>query len=87
MGRTNATYRDTLRGIESEWSEFQRALRREDQQHFDRLFEHARRYADAAGHQNPTDPMPAVLLSMVLAQERERERLAERVAELEERIE
>ncbi|GAB3686655.1 hypothetical protein GCM10028857_19070 [Salinarchaeum chitinilyticum] len=86
MGRTNATYRDTLRSIEGEWDDFERALRRNDREHFQRLFEHARRYADAAGNQNPTDPMPAILLSMLLAQERERATLAERVDELEARL-
>lgn len=86
MGRTNATFRDLLRHTETEWGDYRRALRRRDREHFDRLFEHARDHADAAGYLNPTDPVPAILLSIVLAQERERSELAERIATLEERV-
>ncbi|AGB17391.1 hypothetical protein Halru_2820 [Halovivax ruber XH-70] len=70
MGRTNPTYRDQVRSIEERWGDYRRALRGQDQPHFDRLFEHGRQYADAAGYQNPTDPMLALLVSIVLAQER-----------------
>lgn len=87
MGRTNATFRDLIRRTEREWGAFRRTLRRRDQPHFDRLLEHAREHADAAGSLNPTDPVPAILLSVVLAQERERSELAERVAELEGQVE
>lgn len=83
MGRTNATFRDLIRRTERDWQPFRRALRRRDQAHFDRLVEHARDHADAAGTLNPTDPVPAILLSIALAQERERAQLADRVDELE----
>lgn len=86
MGRTNATFRDLLRHTEREWADYRRALRRRDREHFDRLFDHARDHADAAGNLNPTDPVPALLLSVVLAQERERARLEERVEEQAERL-
>lgn len=52
MGRTNPTYRDALRAMESRWEDYRRALRRADQQVFDRLFEAARVHADASGLQN-----------------------------------
>jgi len=71
MGRTTPTYRDFLRGYEEEWAPFRRALRRDRQAAFDRLFERAHEHADAAGHQNAADPRFAVLLSMLVAQERE----------------
>lgn len=86
MGRTNATYRDVLRRTEQDWSDFRRALRHVDREHFDRLIEHARTYADAAGNQNPTDPIPMILLSIVLAQERHQARLEKRVDDLEDTI-
>jgi len=79
MGRTNPTYRDQVRAIQERWGAFRRGLRRRDQPHFDRLFEHGRQYADAAGYQNPTDPMVALLVSITLTQER-------RIAELEQRL-
>lgn len=69
MGRTNATYRDHLDAYEQRCKPFRRALRREHQQDFDRLFERARNRAHAAGHLNSTDPERAALLSMLVAQE------------------
>lgn len=76
MGRTNPTHRDRLRHLEAHWGDYRRALRHRDQAHFDRLWEHASTYADAAGYQNAERPMDLVFLSIVLAQER-------RIAELE----
>lgn len=75
MGRTNPTYRDVLRGIEKRWQPYRRTLRRRDQPHFDRLFEHGRSHADAAGHLNHGEPLFSLLLSIVLEQERRLSRL------------
>lgn len=79
MGRSNPTYRDNLRRLEERWGDYRRALRRRDQEHFDRLWEHAAAYADAAGYQNTERNLDLVLVSVVLAQER---RIAELEAEL-----
>ena len=76
MGRSNPTYRDNLRRLEERWADYRRALRRRDQEHFDRLWEHAAGYADAAGYQNTERNLDLVLVSIVLAQER-------RIADLE----
>lgn len=83
VGRTNPTYRDHLSATEDDWRDVRRALRRRHQDDFDRLFEYARRYADAAGYRNRADPTEALLLSMLLGLEAERRRLAARVAALE----
>lgn len=83
MGRTNPTYRDVIRQLEDEWSTMRRALRREYQADFDRLFDRARGYADAAGYANPPDPERAFLLSLLLAHEAEVRRLHDRIDELE----
>lgn len=80
MGRTNPTYRDLLRAIEDQWGDYRRALRRREQPYFDRLFDHARRRADAAGAQNHDDPMVSILPSIAIAQQR-------RITLLEERLE
>ena len=80
MGRTNPTYRDVLRSLEDNWQDYRRALRRPDQDRFDRLWEDARQYADAGGYLNYPDPMVVALVSMVLAHER---RLQDLEAELE----
>lgn len=70
MGRTNPTYRDLLTGIEGRWQPYRRALRRRDQPHYDRLFEHARAHADAAGYLNHDEPFHPLLVSILLEQER-----------------
>jgi len=79
MGRTNPTYRDALRRLEADCQPFRRALRRQYQTDFDRLFERARGFADAAGYRNGTDPEFAFLVSVALAQEVELRELRERV--------
>ncbi|RDI72657.1 hypothetical protein [Halopelagius longus] len=70
MGRTNPTFRDTIRAVEDDWSDFRRALRRRDQPHFDRLFDHVRAHADAAGYLNHRTPEIPMIVSIVLEQER-----------------
>lgn len=77
MGRTNPTYRDALSRLESEWEPMRRALRREYQADFDRLFDRGRTFADAAGHANHPDPERALVLSLLLAHEVELRRLRE----------
>ncbi|MFW5918904.1 MAG: hypothetical protein ACOCSF_01735 [Halanaeroarchaeum sp.] len=83
MGRTNPTYRDLLESVEERWGTYRRGLRRDDQPHFDQLFVHARRHADASGLQNHDDPLAAVLLSVALEQEKEIAALEARVEALE----
>lgn len=70
MGRTNPTFRLLLQGIEDRWQAYRRALRHQDQRHFDRLFEHADAHADAAGYLNHDDPMLPILVSILLEQEK-----------------
>lgn len=87
MGRTNATYRDLLRALQERWGTYRRGLRREDQVHFDRLFTHARNYADASGLQNHEDPVVPVLVSIALAQEKHLLALESRIDALEAALE
>ncbi|MFC6733870.1 MULTISPECIES: hypothetical protein [unclassified Haladaptatus] len=82
MGRTNPTYRDLVRGTETRWQDYRRALRRDDQPHFDRLFEHARAHADAGGFLNHQFVELPILLSIALEQEKELARLRERLDQL-----
>jgi hypothetical protein len=70
MGRTNPTYRESIRGLEDQWQPFRRALRCRDQSHFDRLFEHARAHADAGGLLNHQFAELPLLLSILVEQER-----------------
>ncbi|WP_080510390.1 hypothetical protein [Halorubrum coriense] len=86
MGRTNPTYRDSLRAIEDRWAEFRRALRRRDQPRFDQLFEYAREHADASGLLNHQNPLVPALFSIDLKQEATLEDHEERLEVLERRL-
>ena len=70
MGRTIPTFRQLIEEATQRWSKFRRALRREDQEHFDRLFRRVRCYTQAATYQCSDNPMEAILLSIALDQEK-----------------
>jgi hypothetical protein len=83
MGRTNRTFRDELRTVRDHWSDYRTALRRRNQERFDRLFEYGRRHADAGGHLNPIDPMLPTLFAIAIEHERQLEQLERRIEVLE----
>jgi hypothetical protein len=70
MGRTVPTFRQLIEDTAQRWAKFRRALRREDQSHFDRLFHRARCYTQAGTYQCHDNPMETILLSIALDQER-----------------
>jgi hypothetical protein len=70
MGRTIPTFRQLIEQAAQRWSKYRRALRREDQVHFDRLFNYVRCFTQAATYQCDEDPMQSILLSIALAQEK-----------------
>jgi hypothetical protein len=70
MGRTVPTFRQLIEETVQRWAKFRRALRREDQEHFDRLFLCIRCYVQAATYQCNDNPMEAILLSIALDQEK-----------------
>src|ERR1700676_1047235 len=66
MGRTVPTFVQLIEDATARWSKFRRALRREDQEHFDHLFRSVRSYTQAATYQCHDNPMEAILLSIAL---------------------
>jgi hypothetical protein len=71
MGRTVPTFCQFVESTAQKWRlKFRRALRREDQEHFDRLFRSVRTYTQAATYQCSDNPMEAILLSIALDQEK-----------------
>jgi hypothetical protein len=70
MGRTVPTFRQLVDDAIARWSKFRRALRREDQEYFDRLFRRVRSYTQAATYQASDNPMEAILLSIALDHEK-----------------
>jgi hypothetical protein len=62
MGRTVPTFVQLIQEAAERWKKFRRALRREDQPHFDRLFVRVRCYTQAATYQAHDNPMEAEAL-------------------------
>ena len=86
MGRTNPTYRDALRAIEERWAAFRRALRRRDQSRFERLFEYARKHADASGLLNHQNPLLSALFRIDLEQESRLDEHEQRLEDIEQAL-
>lgn len=75
MGRTLPTFNTWLEEEQASWRGFRRALRREDQEAFDRLFGLAKAHmAEAAAAARPI-PFDSFLLCVLLEQQKEIERL------------
>ena len=88
MGRTVLPYSHVWEEERSRWVKFRRALRKEDQAHFDRLFDLARLHLQAGVYASNPWPLESMLLSMLLEHEKVvcvlRERLEKLEAEKEE---
>jgi uncharacterized coiled-coil protein SlyX len=85
MGRTILPLSQMLAEHEQRLTKFRRALRAEDQQAFDALFEQARLHIQAAVYAANPDPAEAFFLSMLIENWKLIDRLEKRVAELESR--
>ncbi len=66
MGRTVATMTQVVDQEAANFSQFRRALRKEDQEIFDRLFAAARHHAAPAAYQSHASPFETILLAMLL---------------------
>jgi hypothetical protein len=66
VGRTVPTFVQLIENAGARWAKFRRALRREDQEHFDRLFRSVRAYTQAATYQCHDNPLEAILLCIAL---------------------
>ena len=85
MGRTVTPFSIVLSQEESRLKKFRRALRAEDRQHFDELFEHARRNIQAAVQAAAPDPMESIILLMLVEMQKEIQELKARLPEAEPR--
>ncbi|MGH9594405.1 MAG: hypothetical protein ACRD5L_15045 [Bryobacteraceae bacterium] len=66
MGRTIPTFIQRIEETLQHWSKFRRALRREDQEPFDRVFQRVRFYTQAATYQCHNNTMEAILLCVAV---------------------
>jgi len=70
MQRTNPPFSVVLEQEIQDWQKFRRALRKEDQQVFDHLFEKARLHVQAGGCASRPWPFETILISMLLEHEK-----------------
>jgi len=70
MGRTVLPFSQVLAREYEEWKKFRRALRKEDQEAFDRLFDRAKLHVHAAAYISHPWPMESILLSICLEHEK-----------------
>jgi hypothetical protein len=70
MGRTVLPFSQVLAREYEEWKKFRRALRKEDQEAFDRLFDRAKLHVQAAVYISHPWPMESILLSICLEHEK-----------------
>src|SRR5215211_4437819 len=83
MGRTVLPFSQVLAERQQELSKFRRALRAEDQQAFDALFEQARIHIQAAVYYSNPDPAEAFFLSVLIETWKQVDSLQSRLEELE----
>ena len=87
MGRTIRTFRDAVDSEEGRWKDFRRTLRRGQREYLDRVFDCARRRADAGTMIATPRISDVVFLSAMMELLEENDRLNGRIAELEQRVE
>ena len=85
MGRTVLPYSHVWEEERGRWQKFRRALRRQDQEQFDRLFELARLHLQAGVYAANPWPLESMLLSMLLEHQKVISALEERLRILEAR--
>src|SRR2546428_255943 len=66
MGRTTQTMTQLVAQEEAYWAPFRRALRKEDQVVFDKLFAAARHHTAPAHYASHATPFDSMLLAMIL---------------------
>ncbi|KAF5420609.1 MAG: hypothetical protein C5S44_08085 [Candidatus Methanocomedens sp.] len=77
MGRTVPSFRLLLDSIIMELGDFKRALRRRDQQVFDRIMDMAREHTSASTVAAAVDPMDTIVLSILIEQQKQIDDLKE----------
>ena len=68
MGRTVLPYRHVLDKEKESWRLFRKAMSKEDQEAFDRLFDRGKMHTSAGVYMSHPWPMETILLSILLEQ-------------------
>ena len=83
MGRTVAPFSQILEAEFESWNKFRHALRREDQEAFDALFAAAKYHVAAMVYASRVTPMEAILMGILVEQQKAIAQLKGRLRELE----
>jgi len=83
MGRTLSTSTQLIAQEVSAWSAFRRALRREDQEILDSLFQAAKYHVAAGSYASKASPFEAMMVAMLIEAYKSNTRLEKRLARLE----
>jgi len=83
MGRTLATFTQLIEQEAMAWQAFRRALRKEDQAHFDALFRAAKYHVAAGSYASKSAPFEAMILAMLIESHKTNALLEARVLRLE----
>lgn len=86
MGKTVLPFSQVLAEKQAHFNKFRRALREEDQQAFDALFEQARLHIQAAVYYADPDPAEALFLSIMIENWKVIDELRKQINELEVRV-
>jgi len=70
MGRTLLTSTQIIERTKSDWERFRRALRKEDQYYFDKVFELSKIHIQAIANSDMLYPLEAILLSILIEQQK-----------------
>jgi len=85
MERADLPFSQVIEQEIQEWKKFQRALRKEEQQFLDRLFEKARLHVQAVDSASRPWPFETILISMLLEHEKALVELRSKIRDHEER--
>lgn len=75
MGKTIPSATGIVSLKQKEYSEFRKALRKEDKEVLDKLFAYAKFHSTAIGCSNQFFPMESIILSMLIEMQKEIDRL------------
>ncbi len=83
MGRTVPTFTMVIQQEMESWTKFRRGLRKEDQDALDELFRAARMQLASSAYAARPIPFESIVLSMMVAQQREIQELREKMQRME----
>jgi hypothetical protein len=87
MGRTLSTFTQLIDQEKEAWKDFRRALRKEDQEVFDRLFQGAKYHMASGVYASKAHPFEAIVMAILLEMRKSIIGLEQKVLALEELVE